>query len=61
MIAREFALDLGEAEFRPDMCEHVPGISNVTCDILSRRFDPNKTFRLPSTLVHAKAVVPPPK
>ena len=59
IIAREFALDLGRAEFRPDMYEHVPGITDIVCDMLSRQFDPSKTFVLPSALASAQAVTPP--
>lgn len=59
LIAREYALDLGQAQWRPDVVTHIPGISNVTCDVLSRKFDPNKTFQLPSCLSSAVEVNPP--
>ena len=61
MIAAEFALDLGKAEYRPDLITHIPGITNVICDVLSRRYDPNKQFYIPTQLSKAKAVVPPPR
>lgn len=59
MIAREYALDLGQAQWRPDLVTHIPGLSNVVCDVLSRRYDPNKQFVLPKALSKAKAIVPP--
>ena len=31
---------MGEAMYRPDVVEHVPGISNKLPDHLSRRFEP---------------------
>ena len=58
LIAAEFALDLGKAEFRPDLIQHIPGITNTICDILSRRYDPNKTFYVPTQLRYAKPVIP---
>ena len=58
-IAAEFALDLGRAEFRPDLYAHIPGITNVICDVLSRRYDPRKTFYIPSQLLKVRAIVPP--
>ena len=59
LIASEFAIDLGHAEFRPDLLTHLPGVTNQICDVLSRRYDPNKVFSLPRPLLHARAVVPP--
>ena len=38
LIARELALDIGDATYRPDMVAHLPGVSNVAADSLSRRF-----------------------
>ena len=58
-IAAEFALDLGKAEYRPDLITHIPGITNVICDVLSRRYDPHKEFYIPSQHCKAKAVKPP--
>ena len=37
LIASEFAIDLGHAEFRPDLLTHLPGVTNQICDVLSRR------------------------
>lgn len=61
VIARELALDLGAAAFRPEVAQHLPGISNVIADQLSRRFQPGKVFALRPSLAKAKAVVPPPR
>eukprot|EP00435_Cladocopium_sp_Y103_P049753 s2113_g15.t1 len=59
LLAREFALDLGQAQYRPAVAEHIPGSVNVICDVLSRRFQPDVAFKLPPQLVAAKAVVLP--
>lgn len=55
LIAREFALDLGDMTYMPDVIAHLPGVANVTADTLSRRFDPSKesTWQLPPLLAHA--------
>ena len=37
LIAREVALDVAEALYEPHVCEHIPGISNIIADHLSRR------------------------
>lgn len=47
-IAREFALDLGRARFRPDLVQHIPGIVNKVKDVLSRRYQAGRKFELPS-------------
>lgn len=47
-IAREFALDLGRARFRPDLVQHIPGIVNKVNDVLSRRYQAGHKFELPS-------------
>ena len=36
-IARGVALELGPAAYRPDRIEHIPGLTNVIPDFLSRR------------------------
>ena len=51
LIAREYSLDLGQAQWKPDIVTHVPGI-----DMLSRELDPTKTFKLPDTLKNAREV-----
>eukprot|EP00435_Cladocopium_sp_Y103_P050888 s1251_g15.t1 len=59
LLAREFALDLGQAQYRPAIAEHLPGVTNAICDVLSRRFQPGVKFDLPIQLKKARAVVPP--
>ena len=61
LIAREFALDLGTAAFRPEVVQHVPGISNVVADQLSRRYEPGREFILHPSLLKARAIIPPPR
>ena len=50
IIARELAMVIGCATFRPDVYSHVPGLANVTADALSRRYEPGVSFRLPALL-----------
>ena len=57
-IARGFALDLGKAEYRPDLVQHIPGIVNKVNDCLSRRFQPGQTFQLPQCLNKARPIRP---
>ena len=58
-IARELALDFSRCSYRPRWHEHIPGVSNVVSDKLSRRFQPGKSFVLPEVLKHAtEAKVP---
>ena len=60
LLAREYALDMGECSFEPDIIEHLPGITNVTADALSRKTDPAYTdsWKLPTCLAHAKQITP---
>eukprot|EP00435_Cladocopium_sp_Y103_P047858 s2395_g14.t1 len=58
LIAREYALDLGQAQWKPDVISHVPGLANKNCDVLSRRWDPSKTYVLPEALRKAREVFP---
>ena len=51
IIAREVALDIAESVYRPDFVQHVPGISNVICDALSRLHQPDAKKELPKALV----------
>ena len=57
-IARELALIMSRASFVPDAIAHIPGITNVTADMLSRRLDPSKQFVLPHCLNGAKDISP---
>ena len=59
LLAREFALDLGQAQYRPAVAEHIPGIANTICDTLSRRHQAGFDFKIPIQLKGAKEVVPP--
>ena len=61
IIAREIALDVADALYRPDVVEHVPGVANLICDMLSRQFQPNpkSKYVLPLQLVHVKELVLP--
>ena len=58
-IARELALDLADGVFRPRLCEHTPGVCNVLPDTLSRKFQPDTIFELPSALSSAVEVQVP--
>ena len=51
IIARELALDICEASYSPDIVEHIPGISNIGADALSRICQPGKTTVLPRYLL----------
>ena len=46
IIAREFALDLGDASFAPRIIEHIPGVTNVICDSLSRLLDDSGKYKI---------------
>jgi len=61
VIAREFALDLGDASFAPQIVEHVPGFSNTICDNLSRLTDPTGHYRTPGCLENSPRVPCPPR
>ena len=59
LIAREMALDIGEAVYAPDISEHLPGVANIVADSLSRKFEvgvtnwtlPRFLLRVPESLV----------
>ena len=63
MIAREYALDIGEGVYEPELIQHLPGVTNVTADSLSRRTDPAYAAKwvVPAFLASAKRWVPPPR
>ena len=52
IFARELALDISHACYSPEVVEHITGVSNVTADMLSRKFDPHYTFVVPPALCH---------
>ena len=59
LIAREMALDIASASYAPDVAEHIPGITNVAADALSRKFDSSTSFHLPPYLNPTLEQVPP--
>ena len=61
LIAREFALDLGDASFKPDIAEHIPGFANKCCDALSRLCDPTFDNDTPPLLANVRRVDLPPR
>ena len=58
-MARELALDIGDGSYRPSIVTHIPGISNVIADALSRRFQEGRSFILPIALEGVPEVHPP--
>jgi hypothetical protein len=50
IIAREIALDLAQSEYKPNVVQHVPGVDNIVADELSRKFQPEHVFTLPTAL-----------
>ena len=61
LVAREMALDIAMACYQPAIVEHVPGIANVTCDTLSRQFQPGASYALPECLSGITELVLPPR
>lgn len=59
LVARELALDLSDGCFRPDVCCHIPGITNKCCDALSRLFQPNNNIPFPKMLHNIPEFSPP--
>ena len=49
-IARELAVNLGGASFRPDVIKHTPRVASATADVLTRRFCPGAECGGPSQL-----------
>ena len=61
-IAREIALELGSAIYRPDCVRHVPGITNKVPDYLSRCMaEPIASQPWPAALRTAQRVFPAPR
>ena len=50
VVARELALALAQADVRPHVVGHTPGVANVTADALSRRYQPKVTWTIPAAL-----------
>ena len=53
LIARELALDIAEALYGPQVCSHIPGMSNLMADYLSRMRAQGQQD-LPAPLGHAR-------
>ena len=49
-VARELALDLGDAAYKPDIVTHTPGVASSIADTLSRKFSVTKPFCIPTVL-----------
>ena len=58
LIARELALDVADAIYQPQICEHVPGVANIAADALSRKYDPGFRYHLPTVLRGATEIHP---
>ena len=57
-VARELALDLGDAAYRPDIVTHTPGVASSIADTLSRKFSPTKPFCIPTVLENVPEIFP---
>ena len=55
-IAREMALEFSHSCIMPHIVQHVPGLTNVLADKLSRKFEPNALFSLPEALKLAEEI-----
>ena len=53
-LTRELALEFTEACFHPTEVQHIPGVTNVLADLLSRWWDPQYEdgWQLPEQLRH---------
>ena len=59
IIAREVALDVSDSVYTPDVAQHIPGVSNIAADQLSRLHQPQKTGKIPSYLKDTDRTVIP--
>ena len=57
VIARELALEVAEAAYRPLLAEHIPVVANVTADTLSRLHTPGGRYELPPELYDVQRAV----
>ena len=51
LIAREVALDIAQGVYKPNVAEHIAGVTNVTADTLSRLDKPDFAKDIPDSLV----------
>ena len=61
IIAREISLELGAWLYRPDEIEHIPGVTNVVPDFLSRCVAEKKDEPWPKQLLNAEGMQRPPR
>ena len=61
IIAREIAVDIAQATYAPHIAEHVPGVSNVLCDVLSRKYQPGAKYAVPAALRNVSETVLQPR
>jgi len=61
LIAREVALDVAEAHYLPQVVSHLPGVSNVLADALSRLESPDPAKVLPKCLETVNQAICPPR
>ena len=54
LLARELALEVANAAYKPLLAEHIPGVANVTADGLSRLHAPGGKYQLPQELAKVK-------
>ena len=59
LIACELALDLAKSMYRPDICQHIPGVANKLPDALSRVHQPTGGGDWPPALKHVPRARPP--
>ena len=59
LLAREVALDVANAAYRPVRAEHIPGVANTVADVLSRWHMPGSARALPECLAGCTRVEVP--
>ena len=58
-LARVWAVVLALEPYRPDITAHIPGVSAVTVDALSRRHAPGSSWSTPAELLKVREVTVP--
>ena len=58
LVAREIALDVAEMAYRPDVVEHVRGVSNISADCLSRLCQPGSKYEIPPEFENVTRAIP---